>query len=114
MHKLVCFIAAASERANQGGADGPHAIIQCRGEMAEWSKAPDSKSGLGQPNGGSNPSLSASFVSPKVARAVATDASGPIVIERSYDQHFYVQGAINGHPVTFMADTGATVVSVNE
>ena len=28
--------------------------------MAEWSKAPDSKSGLGQPNGGSNPSLSAS------------------------------------------------------
>ncbi len=29
------------------------------GEMAEWSKAPDSKSGLGQPNGGSNPSLSA-------------------------------------------------------
>ena len=27
--------------------------------MAEWSKAPDSKSGLGQPNGGSNPSLSA-------------------------------------------------------
>src|SRR6266498_71217 len=31
------------------------------GEMAEWSKAPDSKSGLGQPNGGSNPSLSATF-----------------------------------------------------
>jgi hypothetical protein len=29
--------------------------------MAEWSKAPDSKSGLGQPNGGSNPSLSATF-----------------------------------------------------
>ena len=27
--------------------------------MAERSKAPDSKSGLGQPNGGSNPSLSA-------------------------------------------------------
>src|SRR5437870_7382112 len=32
------------------------------GEMAEWSKAPDSKSGLGQPNGGSNPSLSATFM----------------------------------------------------
>ena len=33
----------------------------CRlaGELAEWSNAPDSKSGLGQPNGGSNPSLSA-------------------------------------------------------
>jgi aspartyl protease family protein len=45
---------------------------------------------------------------------VATVASGPVVIERSYDQHFYVQGAINGHPVTFMVDTGATMVSVNE
>ena len=54
------------------------------------------------------------FVSPKVARAVATDESGPVVIERSYDQHFYIQGAINGHPVTFMVDTGATMVSVNE
>src|SRR5205814_2335362 len=38
---------------------GVHAIICRSGEMAEWSKAPDSKSGLGQPNGGSNPSLSA-------------------------------------------------------
>ena len=27
---------------------------------------------------------------------------------------FYVEGAINGHPVTFMVDTGATVVSVSE
>ena len=38
-----------------------HVIIGARGEMAEWSIAPDSKSGLGKPNGGSNPSLSASF-----------------------------------------------------
>ena len=30
--------------------------------MAEWSNAPDSKSGLGKPNGGSNPSLSAIFL----------------------------------------------------
>ena len=52
------------------------------------------------------------FVSPKVA--VATRGSGTVVIERSHDQHFYVEGAINGHPVTFMVDTGATVVSVNE
>src|SRR5204862_6596003 len=54
------------------------------------------------------------FVSPRVARAVATDGSGTVAIERSYDQHFYVEGAINGHPVTFMVDTGATVVSVSE
>lgn len=52
------------------------------------------------------------LVSPKVA--VATRGSGTVVIERSHDQHFYVEGAINGHPVTFMVDTGATVVSVNE
>ena len=52
------------------------------------------------------------FVSPKIA--VATSGSGTVVIERSHDQHFYVEGAINGHPVTFMVDTGATVVSVNE
>jgi hypothetical protein len=37
--------------------------------MAEWSKAPDSKSGLGQPNGGSNPSLSAT--SPRASIVVA-------------------------------------------
>src|SRR6185312_15653365 len=36
-----------------------HAIIHGRGEMAEWSKAPDSKSGIRQRIGGSNPSLSA-------------------------------------------------------
>jgi aspartyl protease family protein len=52
------------------------------------------------------------FVSPKVA--VATSGSGTVVIERSHDQHFYVEAAINGHPVTFMVDTGATVVSVSE
>ena len=52
------------------------------------------------------------FVSPKVA--VATSGSGTVVIERSHDQHFYVEGAINGYPVTFMVDTGATVVSVSE
>lgn len=52
------------------------------------------------------------FVSPKVA--VATGGSGTVVIERSHDQHFYVEGAINGHPVTFLVDTGATVVSVSE
>jgi hypothetical protein len=36
-----------------------HDTIAAHGEMAEWSKAPDSKSGNGQLFGGSNPSLSA-------------------------------------------------------
>jgi aspartyl protease family protein len=53
------------------------------------------------------------IVSPKVASAVADSGSGVVVIDRSYDQHFYVAGAINGHPVTFMVDTGASVVSVS-
>lgn len=53
-------------------------------------------------------------IAPKVARAVATDERGTVVIDRSYDQHFYVAGSINDHPVTFMVDTGASVVSVSE
>ena len=32
-----------------------------QGEVAEWSNAPDSKSGVPQGTGGSNPSLSANF-----------------------------------------------------
>jgi hypothetical protein len=53
------------------------------------------------------------FLSPKIARAVATDGTGIVTIDRSHDQHFYVEGTINGRPVTFMVDTGATMVSVN-
>lgn len=44
---------------------------------------------------------------------VATVASGgEIVIPRSRDGHFYVAGQINGLPVTFLVDTGASTVSV--
>ena len=39
-----------------------YVIIVDSGEMAEWSKAPDSKSGIRQRIGGSNPSLSASIL----------------------------------------------------
>jgi aspartyl protease family protein len=52
-------------------------------------------------------------VSPKVARPTVTEGNGAITIERSRDQHFYVEGAINGHPVTFLVDTGASLVSVS-
>ncbi|MEW6293618.1 MAG: TIGR02281 family clan AA aspartic protease [Pseudomonadota bacterium] len=47
---------------------------------------------------------------PKVATA---ESAGEIVIPRSRDGHFYVAGKINGQPVTFMVDTGASTVSVN-
>lgn len=43
----------------------------------------------------------------------AATATGEVVIPRSRDGHFYVDGAINGHPLIFMVDTGATTVSVD-
>jgi len=46
---------------------------------------------------------------PKVATA---ESGGEIVIPRSRDGHFYVAGQINGQPVTFLVDTGASSVSV--
>jgi aspartyl protease family protein len=47
--------------------------------------------------------------------AFATNAAsirGEVLIPRSRDGHYYVSGAINGHPVTFMVDTGASTVSI--
>jgi len=41
-------------------------------------------------------------------------ASGELVIPRGRDGHFRVPGQINGHPVQFLVDTGASVVTVSE
>lgn len=46
-------------------------------------------------------------------RVGAIMATGEVVIPRSRDGHFYLDGSINGHPITFMVDTGATTVSVD-
>lgn len=46
---------------------------------------------------------------PKVATA---ENNGEIVIPRSRDGHFYVAGQINGQPVAFLVDTGASTVSI--
>lgn len=35
-----------------------------------------------------------------------------LVLKRSHNGHYIFPGTINGHPVTFMLDTGATLVSV--
>ncbi len=49
---------------------------------------------------------------PTIAAVSADLADGEITIPRSRDGHYYVRGAINGHPVDFMVDTGASMVSV--
>ena len=41
-------------------------------------------------------------------------ASGELVIPRSRDGHFRVPGQVNGHPVLFLVDTGASAVTVSE
>ncbi|SFP62600.1 aspartyl protease family protein [Nitrosomonas cryotolerans] len=51
---------------------------------------------------------------PMVAVAEEGLIPGEIVIPRSLDGHYYIRGSINGYPVDFMVDTGASVVSVND
>lgn len=41
-------------------------------------------------------------------------ASGDLVIPRARDGHFYAQGQVHGKPVTFLIDTGASLVVVSE
>ncbi|KIO48636.1 aspartyl protease [Nitrosospira sp. NpAV] len=50
---------------------------------------------------------------PTIAVASPELAAGEVVIPRSRDGHYYVRGAINGHAVNFMVDTGASMVSIN-
>ncbi|KQP50067.1 hypothetical protein ASF44_01460 [Pseudorhodoferax sp. Leaf274] len=48
---------------------------------------------------------------PRAARVMAT---GELLIPRHADGHFRIAGSINGEPVVFLVDTGASVVSVSE
>jgi aspartyl protease family protein len=53
-------------------------------------------------------------IQPQVATVTSLDmARGEIMIPRSRDGHYYVSGAINGRPLTFMVDTGASTVVVS-
>lgn len=50
---------------------------------------------------------------PTIVTARADLAGGQVVIPRSRDGHYYIRGAIRGHAVDFMVDTGASIVSVS-
>lgn len=51
------------------------------------------------------------YLKPKQAQVLA---NGDLVILRARDGHFYAPGTVNGRDVTFMVDTGASLVSVSE
>ena len=51
------------------------------------------------------------YLKPKQVQVLA---NGDLVINRSYDGHFYTVGTINGREVKFLVDTGASLVSVSE
>jgi aspartyl protease family protein len=46
-------------------------------------------------------------------RQAVISSNGDLVIPRSRDGHFYATGAVNGHPVNFLVDTGASLVTVS-
>lgn len=47
-------------------------------------------------------------------KPVVITASGDLVIPKARDGHFYAAGMVNGQPVQFMVDTGASLVTVSE
>lgn len=49
---------------------------------------------------------------PNSITAPYLDKSNWYVVPRALDNHYYVPGSINGHPVVFMVDTGATVTAI--
>ncbi|UXY14077.1 TIGR02281 family clan AA aspartic protease [Chitiniphilus purpureus] len=46
------------------------------------------------------------------AMTVQTQGNGEIAITRAQDGHYRLRGEINGEPVTFMIDTGATAITL--
>lgn len=45
---------------------------------------------------------------------ITVAVNGDLTIPRARDGHFYASGTVNGHPVRFLVDTGATTVVVSE
>lgn len=49
-----------------------------------------------------------------VKTSISETGGREIVLQRNHQGHYVVRGTINGQPVTFLLDTGATVVSIPE
>ncbi|MDB5847694.1 MAG: hypothetical protein JWP29_1446 [Rhodoferax sp.] len=47
-------------------------------------------------------------------KAISVNMTGDLVIPRDRDGHFYAPGTVNGRPVRFLVDTGASLVVVSE
>ncbi len=52
------------------------------------------------------------FAAPEPVVRVLSDDGHEIVVPVARDGHFYIEGTVNGQPVTFLVDTGASYVSV--
>ena len=47
-------------------------------------------------------------------KPLVVSASGDLIIARARDGHFYARGEVNGRPVNFLVDTGASMVTVSD
>ncbi len=66
--------------------------------------------------GRSPPTGAAPQATPRVENLVTppaqSDAGGAVVLQREADGHFYTEAFVNGTPVRFMVDTGASSVAL--
>jgi aspartyl protease family protein len=53
-----------------------------------------------------------SFQTRKISPSNAAEASAPLLLKQHGSGHYFVEGAINGKPLVFVIDTGASVVSL--
>jgi len=47
-------------------------------------------------------------------RPIETVSASGTVLERTFDGHYYLSGAINGREVVFMVDTGASTIAIGD
>lgn len=51
---------------------------------------------------------------PAAAAAGPTEQPRPTVIEREYNGHFFTVANVNGEPIKFVVDTGASIVALTQ